>query len=79
MNGNRASGLRKGYPGPSLHDGTDADQKGIEPKGDFRRVLSNEPELSTISTLFYIFYIFYNIYRFYIYMYAIFFFYRKYR
>ena len=37
MNGNSASGLRKGYAGPSLHGGTDADQNGIIPKGDFRQ------------------------------------------
>ncbi len=37
MNGNRASGLRKGYTGPSLHGDVGADQKGMIPKGDFRQ------------------------------------------
>ncbi len=37
MNGNRASGLRSRYTGPSLHGGNDPDQKGIALKGDFRQ------------------------------------------
>ncbi len=37
MNGNRASGLRKGYSGPSLHGSSCPDQKGIAAKGDFRQ------------------------------------------
>ncbi len=37
MKGNRASGLRKGYSGPSLHGGNDPDQKGITTQGDFRQ------------------------------------------
>ena len=37
MNGNRASGLKKGYSGPSLHGSNCSDQKGIATKGDFRQ------------------------------------------
>ncbi len=37
MNGNRASGLKKGYSGPSLHGSNVPDQKGITTKGDFRQ------------------------------------------
>ncbi len=37
MNGNRASGLRRGYAGPSLHGDNASDQKGIAMKGDFRQ------------------------------------------
>ena len=37
MNGNRASGLKKGYAGPSLHGNNAPDQKGIVSKGDFRQ------------------------------------------
>ncbi len=36
-NGNRASGLRRGYSGPSLHGGSAPDQKDIALKGDFRQ------------------------------------------
>ena len=37
MNGNRASGLRRGYIGPSLHGSNASDQKGIAMTGDFRQ------------------------------------------
>ncbi len=37
MNGNRASGLWKGYSGPSLHGSDATDQKCVAPKGDFRQ------------------------------------------
>ncbi len=37
MNGNRASGLKKGYSGPSLHGGNTLDQKGIAMTGDLRQ------------------------------------------
>ncbi len=37
MNGNRASGLRRDYVGPSLHDSNAPDQKDIAAKGDFRQ------------------------------------------
>ncbi len=37
MNGNRASGLRKGYAGTSLHGGNHPDQEDIAMKGDFRQ------------------------------------------
>ncbi len=37
MNGNRASGLKKGYSGPSLHGSNVENQKGIATKGDFRQ------------------------------------------
>ena len=38
MNGNRgASGLCKGYSGPSLHGSNASDQRNIEMKGDFRQ------------------------------------------
>ncbi len=37
MNGNRASGLRRRYSGPSQHGGNGADPNGIIPKGDFRQ------------------------------------------
>ena len=38
MNGNRgASGLSKGYSGPSLHGSNASDQRNIELKGDFRQ------------------------------------------
>ncbi len=37
MNGNRASGLKKGYSGPSLHGCNGPDQTGIATQGDFRQ------------------------------------------
>ncbi len=37
MNGNRASGLRRDYVGPSLHGSNAPDQKDIAAKGDFRQ------------------------------------------
>ena len=37
MNGNRPSGLRKDFSGPSLHGGNCPYQKGIAAKGDFRQ------------------------------------------
>ena len=37
MNGNRASGLKKGYSGPSVRGSNYPDRKGIETRGDFRQ------------------------------------------
>ena len=51
MNGNRASGLKKGYSGPSLHGGNTLDQKGIAMKGDFRQASHTISKRASNQTL----------------------------
>ena len=51
MNGNRASGLRKGYAGPSLHGDNASDQKGIVMKGDFRQASHTHQKKKDIENL----------------------------
>ncbi len=48
MNGNRASGLRKGYSGPSLHGNNDPDQKDFVLKGDFRQASHTIPKIMSL-------------------------------
>ena len=62
MNGNRASGLRKGYAGPSLHDGNSADQQSTEPKGDFRQASHTNEEKTSNNKLAIIIYLIFHMF-----------------
>ena len=49
MNGNRASGLKKGNSGPSLHGGPESYRKGIAAKGDFRQASHTVQKMQKIE------------------------------